>query len=146
MPAANAASQRLQKLGEVVSKTLECEPRRSKIIERVHEKFSCRDCEGITEAPAPSYSIPRGFRPEPVDDCPGQQVPAASALTRRSKTFARERSRSMSRRWRIESGLRGRFEPLVQSIGAHVLSAERIHANDTTVLVLAKLKTVLGRI
>ena len=34
-------SVRLHKLGEVVSKTLECEPRRWKIIERVREKFSC---------------------------------------------------------------------------------------------------------
>jgi transposase len=54
-------SGRLHKLGEVVSKTLECEPRRWKIIERVREKFSCRDCEAITEAPAPSHPIPRGF-------------------------------------------------------------------------------------
>jgi transposase len=44
---------RLRKLGEVVSKTLECEPRRWKIIERVREKFACRDCEGVTEPPAP---------------------------------------------------------------------------------------------
>jgi transposase len=48
-------SVRLHKLGEVVSKTLECEPRRWKIIECVREKFSCRDCEAITEAPAPSH-------------------------------------------------------------------------------------------
>ncbi len=54
-------SARLHKLGEVVSKTLECEPRRWKIIEHVREKFSCRDCEAITEAPAPSHPIPRGF-------------------------------------------------------------------------------------
>src|SRR6266850_442505 len=42
-------SERLHKLGEVVSKTLECEPRRWKIIEHVREKFSCRACEAITE-------------------------------------------------------------------------------------------------
>ena len=52
---------RLRKLGEVVSKTLECEPRRWKIIERVREKFACRDCEAISEPPAPSHPIPRGF-------------------------------------------------------------------------------------
>src|ERR1700723_3668598 len=34
-------SERLHKLGEVISKTLECEPRRWKIIEHVREKFSC---------------------------------------------------------------------------------------------------------
>jgi transposase len=37
-------SEWLHKLSEVVSKTLECEPRRWKIIEHVREKFSCRDC------------------------------------------------------------------------------------------------------
>ena len=63
MPCAcgKCGSERLHKLGEVVSKTLECEPRRWKIIEHIREKFSCRDCEAITEAPAPSHPIPRGF-------------------------------------------------------------------------------------
>jgi transposase len=50
---------RLHKLGEAVSKTLECEPRRWKIVEHVREKFSCWDCEVITEPPAPSHAIPR---------------------------------------------------------------------------------------
>ncbi len=54
-------SPRLRKMGEVVSRTLECEPRRWKIIERVREKFTCRDCDAITEPPAPSHPIPRGF-------------------------------------------------------------------------------------
>ena len=42
MPCAcgKCGSERLHKLGEVVSKTLECEPRRWKIIEHVREKFS----------------------------------------------------------------------------------------------------------
>ncbi|WP_345946554.1 IS66 family transposase zinc-finger binding domain-containing protein [Bradyrhizobium sp. 150] len=47
-------SERLHKFGEAVSKTQECEPRRWNIIKHVREKFSCRDCEAITEAPAPS--------------------------------------------------------------------------------------------
>jgi zinc-finger binding domain of transposase IS66 len=33
---------RLRKLGEVVSKMLDCEPRRWKIVEHVREKFTCR--------------------------------------------------------------------------------------------------------
>jgi transposase len=52
---------RLRKLGEVVTRTLESEPRRWKIIEHVREKFTCRDCEAITEPPAPSHPIARGF-------------------------------------------------------------------------------------
>ena len=51
---------RLRKLGEEVSKTLECDPRRWKIVEHVREKITCRDCEGITEPPAPSHPIARG--------------------------------------------------------------------------------------
>src|SRR5260370_22094109 len=52
---------RLRKLGEGVSKTLECEPRRWKIVEHVREEFSCPDCEAITEPPAPAHPNPRGF-------------------------------------------------------------------------------------
>src|ERR1700730_18367124 len=38
------------------------------------------------------------------------------------------------------------LDPIIEAIRAHVMSAERIHADDTTVPVLAKLKTVTGRI
>src|ERR1700732_4194875 len=36
--------------------------------------------------------------------------------------------------------------PLVELIGRHVLAADRIHGDDTTVPVLAKSKTVTGRL
>lgn len=38
------------------------------------------------------------------------------------------------------------LDPIIEAIRTHVTSAERIHADDTTVPVLAKLKTVTGRI
>jgi transposase len=38
------------------------------------------------------------------------------------------------------------LDPIVQALKAHVLAAERIHTDDTTVPVLAKMKTVTGRI
>jgi hypothetical protein len=38
------------------------------------------------------------------------------------------------------------LNPIIEAIRTHVMRAERIHADDTTVPVLAKLKTVLGRI
>ena len=50
----------LRKLGEDVSETLECVPARWKVIEHVREKFTCRDCEAISQAPAPSHPIARG--------------------------------------------------------------------------------------
>jgi transposase len=141
-------SERLHKLGEVVSKTLECEPRRWKIIEHVREKFSCRDCEAITEAPAPSHPIPRGFAgPSLLAMVLVNKFLLHQPLNRQSKTFAREG---------IEidvSTLADRvgacvvaLAPLIDAIRIHVMSAERIHADDTTVPVLAKMKAVVGRI
>ncbi|WP_426616105.1 IS66 family transposase [Bradyrhizobium sp. McL0616] len=141
-------SERLHKLGEVISKTLECEPRRWKIIEHVREKFSCRDCEAITEAPAPSHPIPRGFAgPNLVAMVLVNKFLLHQPLNLQSKTYAREG---------IEidvSTLADRvgtcvvaLDPIIEAIRIHVMSAERIHADDTTVPVLAKLKTVTGRI
>jgi transposase len=51
----------LRKLGEDVTQTLETTPRQWKVIETVREKFSCRDCEKITQAPAPFHPIARGW-------------------------------------------------------------------------------------
>src|ERR1700682_6279328 len=125
----------IHKLGEVVSKTLECEPRRWKIIEHVREKFSCRDCEAITEAPAPSHPIPRGFAgPSLLAMVLVNKFLLHQPLNRQSKTYAREG---------IEidvSTLADRvgacvvaLDPIIEAIRAHVMSAERIHADDTTV-------------
>ena len=52
---------RLAKLGEDVTETLEEIPRRFKVIETVREKFTCRDCEAISQPPAPFHATPRGF-------------------------------------------------------------------------------------
>jgi len=52
---------RLRKLGEDVTDTLEVIPRRWKVIQTVREKFSCRDCEGISQPPAPFHVTPRGW-------------------------------------------------------------------------------------
>src|SRR6195256_949651 len=52
---------RLRKLGEDVTRTLESQPRQWKVIETVREKFTCRDCERITQAPAPFHPLPRAW-------------------------------------------------------------------------------------
>ncbi len=54
-------SDRLCKLGEDVTETLEAIPRRWKVIQTVREKFTCRDCEKISQAPAPFHVTPRGW-------------------------------------------------------------------------------------
>lgn len=52
---------RLSKLGEDVTETLEVIPRVWKVVQTVREKFSCRDCETITQPPAPFHVVPRGW-------------------------------------------------------------------------------------
>jgi transposase len=54
-------SSRLSKLGEDVTETLEVIPRAWKVVQTVREKFSCRDCETITQLPAPFHVVPRSW-------------------------------------------------------------------------------------
>jgi transposase len=139
---------RLRKLGEVVSKTLECEPRRWKIIEHVREKFACRDCEAVSEPPAPSHPIPRGFAGPSLLAMIlvgkfGDHLP----LNRQSAAFAREGVElevSTLADW--VGACAAALEPLLAELRSHVLAAERLHVDDTTVKVLAKMKTRTGRL
>jgi transposase len=139
---------RLRKLGEVVTKTLECEPRRWKIVEHVREKFSCRDCEGITEPPAPSHPIARGHAgPSLLAMILASKFLLHQPLNRQSAAYAREGVEidvSTLADW-VGASV-ATLDPIVQAIRTHVFRGERIHADDTTVPVLAKLKTITGRI
>ena len=54
-------SQRLAKLGEDITETLEVIPRQWKVIQHIREKMTCRDCEKISEPPAPFHVTPRGW-------------------------------------------------------------------------------------
>jgi transposase len=79
------------KLGEVVSKTLEGVPRCWKSIEHVREKFLCGGCEAITEPPAPSHPIPRGFAgPSLLAMVLVSKFLLHQPLNRQSETYARE--------------------------------------------------------
>src|SRR5712671_5963289 len=52
---------RLRKVGAEATETLEVIPRQWKVIQHVREKFTCRDCERISQAPAPYHVIARGW-------------------------------------------------------------------------------------
>jgi transposase len=45
----------------MASETLEVVPRQWKVIQTVREKFTCRDCEQISQPPAPFHPTPRGW-------------------------------------------------------------------------------------
>ncbi len=138
---------RLRKLDDIVSKTLECEPRRWKVIEHVRQKVTCRDCEAITETPAPSHPIARGFAgPNLLASVLVSKFMLHQPLNRQSATFAREGIEIDTSTLADRVGACAvALDPIVQALRRHVLAAERIHADDTTVPVLAKLKTVTGR-
>ena len=138
----------LRKLGEAVTESLECEPRRWKVVEHVREKFSCRDCEGITEPPAPSHPIARGRAgPSLLAMILASKFLLHQPLNRQSETYAREGVEidvSTLAGW-VGASV-ATLDPILDAIRAHVFAAERLHVDDTTVPVLAKLKTVTGRI
>jgi len=138
----------LRKIGEDVTETLEHVPSRWKVIQHVREKFSCRSCETITQTPAPSHPIARG-RAGPILlahilFCKyGLHLP----LHRQSATYAREGvDLEVSTLADWVGAASATLMPLVEAIRAHVFAAERIHADDTTVPVLAKGKTRIGRL
>jgi transposase len=62
-------STKFSKLGADVTETLEVIPRQWKVIQTIRERFSCRQCEAITQPPAP-FHVTRLRRPEPISDDP----------------------------------------------------------------------------
>jgi transposase len=138
----------LRKIGEDVTETLEHVPSRWKVIQHVREKFSCRSCETIAQTPAPSHPIARGragpFLLAHILFCKyGLHLP----LTRQSATYAREGvGLDVSTLADWVGAAAATLMPLVEAIRTHVFAAERIHADDTTVPVLAKGKCRTGRL
>lgn len=117
-------------------------------IQTVRERFSCRDCERITQPPAPFRVTPRGFAgPQLLATILFEKFGQHQPLNRQSERVAREG---------IELGVSTladqvgacttALRPLYGLIEAHVLAAGRLHADDTTVPILAKGRTTTGRI
>src|SRR5689334_21279171 len=140
-------SPRLRKLGEDVTETLEVIPRRWKVIQHVREKFSCRDCEKISQAPAPFHPIPRAWAgPSLLAMILFEKFGQHQPLNRQAERYAREGVRvSLSTMADAVGSACTVLAPILRLIEAHVLAAERLHGDDTTVPVLAKGKTDTGR-
>lgn len=138
----------LHKLGEDVTETLELIPRQWKVIQHVREKFSCRSCEAITQPPAPSHPIARGRAgPHLLAHVLFAKYGLHLPLNRQSATYAREGiDLDVSTLADWVGAAAATLMPLILLIRAYVFAAERIHADDTTVPVLAKGKTRTGRL
>ncbi|WP_287332036.1 IS66 family transposase [Mesorhizobium sp.] len=141
-------STKLSKLGEDVTETLEVIPRQWKVIQTVREKFSCRQCEAISQPPAPFHVTPRGFAgPNLLAMVLFEKFGQHQPLNRQSERYAREGVELRLSRLADQVGAcAAALRPLHALIENHALSAERLHGDDTTVPILAKGKTDTGRV
>jgi transposase len=145
-----ACGGRLRPLGEDVSEVLEYVPARFKVMRYVRPKLSCANCERIVQATAPSRPIERGLAgPGLLAHVLVAKYADHQPLYRQTEMYAREGvelERSTLADW--VGGCSGLLEPLVQVLQRHVMSASKLHADDTPVPVLApgNGKTKQGRL
>lgn len=139
---------RLSKLGEDVTETLEEIPRRFKVIETVREKFTCRDCEAISQTPAPFHATPRGFiGPHLLATILFDKFGMHSPLNRQSARFKCEGIDLSTSTLADQVGYStAALMPVFDLIEAYVFAAERLHGDDTTIPIQAKDKCTTGRI
>ena len=140
----------LRKLGEDVSEVLERIPAQFQVIRHVRVKLTCSCCERIVQAPAPSRPIERSIAgPGLLAHVLASKFSDHLPLYRQSEIYAREGvelDRSTLADW---VGASSRLlEPLVELLRRHVMSATKLHADDTPVPVLAPGlgKTKTGRL
>jgi transposase len=140
-------SNRLRKLGEDVTETLESIPRQWKVIQHVREKFTCRTCEKISQAPAPFHVTARGWAgPSLLAMILFEKFGQHQPLNRQAERYAREGvPLSLSTLADQVGAGCAVLEPLLRRLEAHVFAAGRLHGDDTTVPVLAKGKTDTAR-
>src|SRR5437762_11491119 len=138
---------RLRKLGEDVTRTLESVPRQWKVIETVREKFSCRDCEKISQAPAPFHAVARGWAgPSLLAMIVFAKFGQHQPLNRQAERYTLEGVPiALSTMADAVGSVGAALDPLLRLVEAHVMAAGRLHADDTTVPVLASAKTDTGR-
>jgi len=141
-------SDRIVKMGEDITETLEVIPRQWKVIQTVREKFTCRCCEKISQPPAPFHVIPRGWAgPSLIAmiafDKYGQHQP----LNRQSDRIAREGiDLSLSTLADLIGHACVALAPIHELIERHVLEGARLHGDDTTVPLLARGGTRTARL
>ena len=128
----------LRRLGEDVSEMIEYVPGRYQVIRHVRPKLSCGVCQKIVQAPAPSRPIARGLAgPAFLAHVLVSKYADHLPLYRQSQIYAREGlelDRSTLADW--VGGASALLEPLVASLGRYVMSAQKLHGDDTPVPVL----------
>jgi transposase len=139
---------KLSKIGEDVTETLEATPRQFKVIQTVREKFSCRSCEKISQPPAPFHVIARGHvGASLLAMLLYDKYALHQPLNRQSKEFARAGIDLPVSTLADHVGAAAlALAPLYALIERHVFLGARVHGDDTTVPLLAKNKTITARL
>jgi transposase len=141
-------SERIVKMGEDITETLEMIPRQWKVIQTVREKFTCRHCEKISQPPAPFHATPRGWAgPNLLAMILFEKFGQHQPLNRQAERYAREGvDLSLSTLADQVGACAAALEPIYALIQTHVLGADRLHGDDTTVPLLAKGGTRTARL
>ena len=140
----------LRPLGEDVTEVLDYVPGSFRVTRHVRPKLSCRACENIAQAPAPSLPIYRGLAgPGLLAHVLVAKFCDHQPLYRQAEIYARDGidlDRSTLADWVGQTARLMR--PLVGAVGTHVMAAARVHADDTTVPVLdpGRGRTKTGRL
>ena len=139
---------KFRKLGEDTNESLELVPAHWKVVVHVREKMACRGCDTIVQAPAPSHPIARGRGgPHLLTEIVFGKYGAHLPLNRQSDIFAAQGiDLDVSTMADWVGACAATLRPLRDAIEGHVLAAERIHTDDTTVPVLAAGKCKTGRL
>jgi transposase len=141
---------KLKPLGEDVAEILEYVPEHFKVIRQVRPKLACAGCDKIVQAEAPSRPIARGMAgPGLLAHVLVSKYSDHLPLYRQEQIYAREGvelDRSTMAAW--VGGASQLLEPLVGALRRHVMAAQKLHADDTPVPVLApgNGKTKTGRL
>jgi transposase len=145
-----ACGAELNRLGEDVAEVLEWVPASFKVIRHVRPKMCCTRCDVIVQAEAPSRPIARGLAgPGLLAHVLVSKYADHLPLHRQSEIYAREGvelERSTLADW-VGSASK-LLEPLTEAIRKYVMSAAKLHADDTPVPVLepGKGRTKTGRL
>ena len=124
---------RLRKLGEDVTQTLETTPRRWKVVETVREKFSCRDCETISQTPAPFQVIPRGWAgPSLLAMIVFEKFGQHQPLNRQAERYALEGAPiALSTMADAVGTVCAALDPLRRLVETRVMAADRLHGDNS---------------
>ena len=139
-----------KKLGEDISEVLEYIPSSFRVIRHVRPRFTCACCDRMAQAPAPSRPIARSyFGPGLISHVIVSKYMDHMPIYRQCQQAAREGvDLSESTVGDVIGGAHQLLRPLMNALHRYVFAANKLHADDTPIDVLApgNGKTKQGRL